>query len=409
MTPRELRLLIALLVILGGGGGTILVYSWFYKPYKESLVRIEKLKDEIQEKQEQLDTTLTERKVVLERARMMSLSPNLDTALSEYNKFLQPLLDISGLDVDFVRPTESQDTNKQAAVPGVTTVKPGHKTVAFQMRAKGDLKGVVKVLEAIQQTPLMHRVRALTIDRVDASSKNTTDKVTMSMTIEALMVNKAEAHVDGPLAPDHRLVAIESLLAMRRAPTGLALLPWIVGPTGPVARDQLAMESGYRRQYSDMWRKNIFRGGEPPADEPVEEPELVDTVEVIDYIRLDTTDPVNREAYLRNLVFRTRPIRLRAKAYSGYDTFLVENEWKTKTVLKGKVLRIDQRDVWFQVQEDVYGIHLGQSLREAMRRPLSEEEMELRDLTKLFDAEWGAREAKEAAKSVAKTKKGKGR
>src|SRR5262249_18316926 len=156
--------------------------------------------------------------------------------------------------------------------------------------------------------------------------------------------------------------------------------------------------------YGDVWRKNIFRGGEPPADQPEEEPELIDTVEVTDYIRLDMTDVENREAWLRNLVFKEKPIRLRARAYSGFDTFRLLNEWKNKTVVKGKVLRIDQRDVWFQVQEEVYGIHLGQSMRDAMRRPLSEEEMELRSLTKLYDAEWAAKEAKEAAQSLAKAK-----
>jgi hypothetical protein len=56
-------------------------------------------------------------------------------------------------------------------------------------------------------------------------------------------------------------------------------------------------------------------------------------------------------------------------AAAGFDTFPM---WDGK---KGKVLRVDLRDVYVRVDEKVYGIHIGQNLAEALKRPLSAKEL----------------------------------
>ena len=71
-----------------------------------------------------------------------------------------------------------------------------------------------------------------------------------------------------------------------------------------------------------------------------------------------TTDPTSGEAFLRNLLFRTREVRVRDKK-GGFNTFQIKNEDGTKVLVNATVLRIDERDVYFQVKEDVYGIHIG--------------------------------------------------
>jgi len=53
------------------------------------------------------------------------------------------------------------------------------------------------------------------------------------------------------------------------------------------------------------------------------------------------------------------------------------------------VLRVDQREVYFQVKVDVYGIHIGDTVTHAMRRPLSDaelSELKLNDLILPYDA-----------------------
>ncbi len=194
---------------------------------------------------------------------------------------------------------------------------------------------------------------------------------------------------------------------MGRGPTSLGLLPWVIGPTGPFARQALAMESGYRR-YSDMARKNIFRGGIPPQKEQGEE-DMVDPdvdFDVLDYVRLDTADPDNGEAYLRNLVFKLRPIRLRQSKWSGFNTFSVyTGELRSHALMTGKVLRIEQRDVYFQVLDNIYCIHLGQTMHEAMWRSVS---YEVRDRLKLrMDEVWAAQQRREHEQQQVALKKKK--
>jgi hypothetical protein len=407
MNPREMRLLIALGVILGVGGVGILVYQWFYKPLQDYNKAISRLIRDNEQKDDQLFATMEERKL-LDRARVMSLSPKMEMAQSEYGSFLDRVIYHSGLEIDDFRPIIENAEAK--AVSALQTVKPGHRTVTYQIRARGDLSQLVKALDAIQKTPLIHRIRSLDISRLDVS-KNTTDRLLITMRIEAMIVGRAEEHADGPLAPEQRLIVMETLMALRHGPTGLGLLPWVIGPTGPVARQSLALESGYR-QYGDIGRKNIFRGGDLPPKEDDENTEPVDPppeFDVRDYVRLDTTDPDNKEAFLRNLVFKAQPIRLRSTSWSGFNTFRIHTgELKSHVLLTGKVLRIEQRDVYFQVRDDVYCIHLGQTLAEAMRRRIPDSELEAHHVT--LDEAWAEAQNKEAQQTAAAPKKkGKGR
>jgi hypothetical protein len=55
-------------------------------------------------------------------------------------------------------------------------------------------------------------------------------------------------------------------------------------------------------------------------------------------------------------------------------------------LLRAKVLRIDQRDMYFQVKEYVYGIHIGQTVADAMRRSLSDADLKEKNLTGLVQA-----------------------
>jgi hypothetical protein len=141
------------------------------------------------------------------------------------------------------------------------------------------------------------------------------------------------------------------------------------------------------RQYASLAKRNIFTGPlPPPAPEIVQKPTPppAPDYDIREHVRLVFTDTTNQEAFLRNFVFNEREKRLRTDPKSGHATFTIRDE-NGKDVLKGKVLRIDQRDVYFLVGEDVFGIHIGESLAHAMRRPLSDEELKSRDLMELID------------------------
>ena len=401
MSPREMRLVIVLGVILGVGGVGLLGYQWFYKPLQDYNRTIARLKGEISTKSEDLAATLQERKL-LDRARLMSLSPTLEAAQGEFGGILNKIFYDSGLEMESFAPTLDQNEGKAGGQQ--QTLKPGHKVVTFQVRAKGELAQLVHAMQELKTTPIIQRIRSLDITRQD-TAKSTTDRLIINMRLDAMIVGRAEPHADGPLAPDLRLITMETMLALRRGPTGLGLLPWIIGPTGPSARNLLAMESGYR-QYREMALKNIFRGGElPPRDESEDEEDPIPTFDVTEYVRLDTTDPDNREAYLRNLVFKTKPIRVRHSHFSssGFDTFRIySGELKTHTLVTGKVLRIEQRDMYFQVLDEIYCIHLGQSLHDAMWRSVSDSVLERLNLK--VDEKWAAQQKVEHAQQMAALK-----
>jgi hypothetical protein len=395
-------LLIVLLTILGGGGALIVGYQWFYVPLADYNAKIRKLDQENKLKDEEVMAIWADKKL-LDKARLMSLPPKPDLAVSEYSKYLQPLLTQSGLVLDsFTTPSVAE------AKPTTTTPqnakKPTHQVLAFQVRAKGDLKALVKALERLQKTPLVHRVKALSIDRMDASAGATNNRLNIGMTIEAMIVGRSEGRPNNLLGIDPRMVALDGIAALQGGPTGLALVPWVVGPTGPVAQRRLEGEMAHR-YYSDIARRNPFVGASKPPP-PREEPDA--DIEVAEYVRLDTTNVDGREAFLRNLIFKTSPIRIRAVPRSGYDTFRVMNENRSKTILRGKVLRIDQRDVYFQVKEDIYGIHIGQTLADAMRRPLNNGELEDLELSKLYDEDWAAEDDTPAKSSRSRGKMSKG-
>jgi hypothetical protein len=411
MNPRELRLLIILGVIVLFGGGGIGVYQWFYKPFMEYGATIARLDKANREKRELKEETYKEIQN-LERLRVMSLSPNAEIAESEYESYLlSTLRDKCKLEFDKRQGVISEVKGAGSGAPGA--VKPGHKILSYDIRIpKTDLRNVVHALKLIQHTPLVQRIKSLTIERVDTTAKNTTDKVKVQMTLESLIISRAETRLGGPLAIDQRLIALETMAVLERGPVGLGLLPWYFGPTGPFVHQYASLENPYR-EYGHISLRNIFVG-------PVPAPRTVEkdwtppkaNFNILEYVRLDHTDPVSKEAFFRNMVFPIRPIRV--KPYAGFEKVNVKDEFNTEDVLRFKVLRIDQRDVYFQVRDEIYRIHIGQSLADAMGswdypRLLSEAQIEAYGLGPLFDVKYAAdEEAQRSKESSAKKKKGKG-
>jgi hypothetical protein len=125
-----------------------------------------------------------------------------------------------------------------------------------------------------------------------------------------------------------------------------------------------------------------------------------------EFVHLTHLDPTNKEAFLRNRLTGPGEIRLRAVARSGYDTFRILDEEFDKVQVHGKVLRVDQRDLYFQVADFVYAFHIGQTLKDAMRWPLTLDQMDNLELTALYDEAFAEATASVSASPGAKTGKG---
>jgi hypothetical protein len=256
----------------------------------------------------------------------------------------------------------------------------------------------------MQAAPLAHRIKSMTLTRPDAKDPN---KLNIQLTVEALIVHKAFAR-DSYIAPDQRLAVLDALAGRLGGPIGLNMMMWAAGPLGPRGGD-LLVSKDIARNYNDIGRKNIFIGyaaptitKPPPPPTPVVEE---DEFDMRSQIRLVSTDPVNKEAFLRNYAVKAPEMRLRPKA--GFDSFKVMNESQTRTLVQAKVIRIDQRDVYFIAKDAdlgahlIYGLHIGDTLKQAMDRPLSDEELEERGLLEFLPKE---EKTKDTAKKDKKNK-----
>jgi hypothetical protein len=384
MNTRERRFLVIFLALAGVVCGGIIAQQWFLKPLSEANAKIADLESDISQKEQLIRFVKTEQKR-LEKYKALSLPSNPDQAASDYTKYLLPLLRSCGLTVDVL-----QGPQPGSLKPVVTQgKKPGHQPLLFTVSARGSIPAVVKTLSTLKHAPIAHRVKNLALSPIEASAKDA-GKLNMQMTLEALIVNKSDNVHPLLTAPDTRLVMIETVSALRRAPVGLALGPWMA--TKESLKAMTAQDESLARNYIDIFKRNPFLGAQLP---PEPEPAPTEEFDVREHVRLSHTDPVAGEAYLRNLIYRGREVRLKSKKGSGYDIFRIINEETERVVVRGKVLRVDQRDVYFQVAEDIYGLHIGQSLAEAMRKPLYPDETEALQLDPLYDEAWAAQEMKQ--------------
>jgi hypothetical protein len=184
------------------------------------------------------------------------------------------------------------------------------------------------------------------------------------LTVEALVVGRSDRRPDELWGVNPRLVAVDSLLALRRQPAGWAMVLRAQALLPPPMPD---------RRYGDLKRVNPFLGGVPSQWDfgaaarakqkrrPDERPNV--------YLVL--TDHANQQIILLNETKPDKPSTVNLGVI-GRSTFEV---WNGKEPMKGRLLRVEPRDVYFQVGREIYTMHIGQNLAEAMRRSLSPREL----------------------------------
>lgn len=310
------------------------------------------------------------------RWRELSLPADVHLAQREYNRYLHDLLygKVSELALTPNAPTEVK-------AQGTLNKKTLYTSLTFNVRGKTTLAQLAGILEKFQRTPLVHKIKSLTLER-DA---NTDEKspLRMQLAIEALIVDGAKTALADLAGVDPRLIAVDALSGLRRGPVGLGLLPWVVSPRGP-AGPHVAMVTP-RRNYPDIAERNIFVGAAAPKPPPPmtettevvkEEPTpMVDPDESLAYVYLQEISHIDalQEAFLYS---RTTKRSMRIRAAAGYDSIPLGFDQAKKAPIRAKVVRIDARDVFFKVDEAIYGIHIGDTLADSLREPLQKSEVE---------------------------------
>lgn len=367
MNQRERLLALGLLVLVIGGGGLFLYKSVYLSELDDRRAAIERYQRDIEQNEERI-LQIQKQKKILEVARQLSLPADVDLDRREYQKYLEDLLRRSGFASGSFRiSSEPPDTNSS---PKLTAGKkdPIYTSLPFTVQAHGSLSSLVDCLERFYHTGLLHRVKGLQITRPLTSTtpqQQRSGELDFKMTIEALVLTGADSRPY--LLPNlsRRLLFIDIVTALRRGPVGLALVPWAVGPAGPLGPHE-ATESF--RKYAAIAGKNIFFGPQPVVVDRTKE-----DVELTRYVYLTHTsrDDQRVEAFLYDR-YNNRQTRLRTSP--GFDSFRVM-DLEGEPLVRGKVIQINQREIVFRVDENYHVLHIGQNLEDALKTSLTAEQL----------------------------------
>jgi hypothetical protein len=364
MTQRERSLSILIMsIVVGLGGAVYLVKSWFLTPLGNYDNQIIVLGDEIDRKDREFNKVLLDKQELHNKWQARSLPTNQDQAANEYGQYLRDVLKKSKLTLRELLASPPSDPKTPA--PGAAPKKHGHTVLTFTVHGSGTWNQMVHALELFQRTPLMHRVKTLNLTR-DASGKDAKEpnpKLTFMMVVEALILNNAPKQNDHLLSPGSQQL-----------------------PPVPAGRDYPALE-----------RKNVFTG-EIPLLVAKKDP-TPEGLDMRKFVQLVTITASSNEAHLRNKALGFREMRIGTA--KGMQSIRIMDETDTKEVIKGKVLKVDHRNVYFMVDEDVYAFHIGDTLEEAMSHRLTDDELRA---VGLLDAVYAELRSLDAAKKQEKKK-----
>ncbi len=414
MNARERLLLIALVAVVGVGGFGIGTYVWFVKPLLAYKKTIQTMNEEVNLEQEKLNTFLSERKK-LEWARLKSLPIKPEDASSEYQNYLERMLEqtgyvndkkVEGKGLKLLGINSTPAVKVKPVTPIANVKEVGHLLMSFTLSARGELADLIKFMELLQATPYEHRIKNLTVDRVDnAVGKNASKTLTINMTIETLLVAKNQNKPGHPPGVDPKYMVYDHIAGR----SGIAPMGW--GVIGSMIALKKAAPTPEDRIYADIARKNIFVGlvptPRPPpegsATQPPPPPPPPPPGNIPAYIRLVHTVPTHKEAYLINLFYRNEELKLSADAKTGYQVRRISDDNGDYVFFFMKVLRVDSGVVYFQIEKHVFAIKLGQTLADAIQDPLSLDRMDDLDLD--WDREWAKEQMKNKEAEETSTKK----
>jgi hypothetical protein len=349
------------LVLVVMAGAAFLLYQFLLTPLWNRDRTVQTMREELERKRDRVREVLASRPK-LEEWRALSLPADPDMARREYEKYLSGLLRESGFAAgSFSVVPKPTDSKTSPTLPGKGPI---YSRLTFTVLAHGNLKSLVQTLQKFYTTGLLHQVKNLSIQRpLTTGGDQQSDGLDINMTIEGLSITGAgnRPYLLPNVQP--RVLVVDAVAALCSGPTGLALASWAGTPMGPLGPGVLAQPV---RQYNAIVAKNIFLGDLSP-ERRGEDVAVTRFVHLTDVTRTDR----RWEAFLYD---RTSNRKTRLRAEPGFDSFKITTG-DGETVVRGKVLQIDTRDVVFTADNKHYKLHVGQSLEEAMRRPISDAEL----------------------------------
>ncbi len=364
MNPREriLAILLGCVIILGGAG--FFGYQFAYVPWSTRTKSLENLKKDQTTKENRL-AEIEVHRAEFARLKMLSLPGDAEVAQREYAKYLNDLLARHG-----VAPGHYTIAPKPADKQTVPTVGPNkdpiYTKLTFNVQADATMSSLAAVMEDFYKTGLLQEIKELTIQRqLTTTDPTRANELTVHMRVEALVVAGADKRTY--LLPNipRRLLALDMAATLVGAPTGLGLVIWAAGPTGPAGPGLLAgrrtepapsdsaveeMFTDAPRYYDAIAKKNVFLGRPPADSEALGSPEWL----APHFVRLTGIAPDNRgrmQAFLFD-VYNSAPSKRMSKlrATQGYDSFTFVKDGDMRAVVRGIVVKIGDRDIVYRAE-----------------------------------------------------------
>jgi hypothetical protein len=362
MNPRErvLAMIVVSAVLLAATG--FLFYQLFLSPLRAKDAGIQTARDDIEKKTKELQQARIEH-AKLERMKALSLPGDPNIAAREYEKYLREILTRSRFSPDRIEITARPPDAKGPQLGATRKQQPVYTTIGFVVDATGRLESLVQAMESFYRAGLLHAIRDFSIDipPVHDVTQQRPDELKIKLTIEALIVTGADNRPYLLPNIDRRLVAIDAVTALRGGPAGLAWGAWALSPAGPRGPAALATKP---RKYSAIAAKNIFTG-------PPERQEIIAITKYVYLTHIIVNDRYS-EAYLND---RFNETERQLRNQPGFNQVTIPDT-SGESVITVKVVQIDPRDLVFSIGDNYYSMHVGQNLAEAMRNPLSAEQVE---------------------------------
>ncbi len=343
MTKRERTLAFLLLppmLLLGTG---VLAHQLWWDPMRSKEQRMMTMRSDIEDKKVTMAKAI-DRKKAMDLYRIISLPRDVDLARLKYEEQLSSMIREAGFDAATITIQPKPPDTKSGPVV-VKGQPPVYTRLEYIVVLKGELLNLVEFMEKFYKIPLLHKIRNLKMTRpTNAATARTTD-LDISMTIEALVLEKADPRK--VLMPENP----------PELPSRLATPP---------------------RTYAAIAGRNLFFG---PPTAVVETPRKP-SPQFAEFIRFDGYS--NGVATLRdeynNQEYSIRP-RADGDGYRVEVTYLVSG--RKRSLRSGKtldimdeygelqrrwlVLRFSDRDIYMQDDEGYFVLHVGQRLSELQK------------------------------------------
>jgi len=371
MNPRQRFLVILLLAVVILGGVGFVGWRFIIKPMNDKADQIAKLKKENDDKDIKVLKIMQDVRK-LDVWTKESLPADVVTARREYEKFLGEMFRAS----DFAPGTFTIKSNNvdEKNSPKLPNKQPIYTKLNFSVTASSSLESLTKMMRSFYTSGLLHQIHNVKVSRPATLRKDQKPRdLDITLDIEALVINNGDKRPF--LVPTSRLSAALDLLSARdRSVAGLTTAIMAVSPGGAWAPSKLAPGS---RNYDSLTAKNMFLGP-PPA--PYVPPTTTDTEVKVDTEGLkwvfltdittlnDPASILNRTKTEAHLYDRLTNKSSRLTTKAGFNSFRFGDI--EKPMVKGEVLKIDEREIYFKASDKFYVIRMGQSIADSMKAAL---------------------------------------